>query len=124
MKKLSHNAACLPSLRPVLSFLIYGDPNPSASKGYGVGRAWVGYQRSAGTQGRGDPSSATSSHHKFVTLPDETSGIRVDQYQVTTTTGKRGLNHYEDIEMQPSYGLARSDTNVRNDVNAKWVRNH
>ena len=124
MEKLNHNAACLPSLRPVLSFLIYGDPNPSASKGYGVGRAWVGYQRSAGPRGRGDPSSATNSHHNFVNPTDETGGVGMDQYHVTAIAGRRGVHRCEDIEMQPSYGLAGSDINVRNDVDVKWARNH
>lgn len=118
-------SACLPSLRPVLSFFIYGDPNPSASKGYAFGRAWVGHQRSAGAQGHGDPSSETNSHHEFFTLPGETSAIPgIDQYQATAIAGKRGKNDHEDIEMQPSYGLAGNEINVRNDVNVTSVRNY
>lgn len=121
-------SACLPSLRPVLSLFIYGDPNPSAPKASASGRAWVGHQRSAGTQGHGDTSSETNSHHNFLTLPDETIGIlspdQYQPYQATAITGKMSVNEHEDIEMQPSYGLAGNEINVRNDVNVKWAQSH
>ena len=117
---LSRDAACLPSLRPVLSLFIYGDPNPSASKAPAFGRAWVGHQRSATTQGHGDPSSETNIHHQYLTLPDETSGISgIDQSQATAIVGRKSVPDHEDIEMQTSHGLPGTEINVRRDVRVK-----
>lgn len=118
-------SACLPSLRPVLSLLIYGDPKPSASKGSAFGRAWVGHERSAATQVHGNPSNETNSDHKYLTLHDEASGISgVDQYQAPAIAGRRGVGDHEDIEMQPSYGLPGSEINVRSDVSVKLAQSH
>ena len=114
MLELSHNAACLPSLRPVLSFFLYGDPNPSSATSNTSGRTWVGYQSSAPTQGDHESRSKTKSRHKFVNLPDETS-------QATAIAGRRDVDRHEDIEMQPSYDLTSSEINVRSDVNVEWA---
>lgn len=122
--KLSSVTACLPSLRPILSLILYGDPNPSArgTKDNAPSRSWTRIQPSPAGQSHGQPTSVSDSQHSFSPLPDETfgfSGTKQPHGTSITSLGEPKINDGEDIEMQIGGRRAKSGIHVRSDVTVK-----
>lgn len=131
--------ACLPSLRPILSLILYGDPNPSVrnskeNKGFSnsTSRSWT--QRSepsAIAQNHGQPTtrSASDSQHNLVPLqlPDEAfgfSGLKHAHGTAVAGLGERKmLEDDDDIEMQTGGLRAECGIQVRSDVTVLSTRN-
>lgn len=120
-KELNSTAACLPSLRPILSLILYGEPNPSArsSKGAAFSRPWTRSQHSATVPTHGKPTSVSESQHNFIPLSDEAfgfSGTGQTQGTAVTSLGERKIRDDGDIEMQTGGRRGKSGIQVRSDV--------
>ena len=113
--------ACLPSLRPVLSLILHGEPNPSLrdTRRKSFSRAWTRSHSSAAVQSRGQRTTASESQHTFVPLPDEALGFSATEQVhgiAVTSSGDRNAHQHEDIEMQEGDRRAKVDIQVRSDV--------
>ncbi|CAD6578263.1 MAG: hypothetical protein ASARMPRED_008661 [Alectoria sarmentosa] len=114
-------AACLPSLRPILSLILYGEPSVSmrGSRGTVFGRFWTRIRPVAVTQTHGQPTSPSNNQHNFMPLPDEAygfSGIEPLHGTAVLCSGERQTHDHEDIEMQTGGRWAKGGIQVRSDV--------
>lgn len=120
-------AACLPSLRPIQSLILYGEPSPSvrATRRKVFSRFWTRIQPSAVVQAQGQPTSPSDSQQNFMPLPDEAYGFSdIEQVHGTaiTSSGKRGTHDDEDIEMQTGGLRAKNGIQVRSDVTVRSIQ--
>lgn len=112
-------SACLPSLRPILSLMIYGDPKPAVrySLGKTLARPWTqGQQAQAPQAPLGDSPSASSNRLRFSPLSDEAYGfVGIEQMSAVAVVGKVRLNGEEDVEMG-----VQGTVGVRRDLDVEW----
>ncbi|CAD6588420.1 MAG: hypothetical protein ASARMPREDX12_003322 [Alectoria sarmentosa] len=115
-------AACLPSLRPILSLILYGEPNPSIQgpKGSGLGRSWTRIQPSvAAKPHHGQSTSAGDGLQRFSSPRDNGCGFSGEEQfhgNTLTYTRDRETHEHEDIEMQMGRHQLKSGIHVRSDV--------
>lgn len=122
-------AACLPSLRPILSLIISGEPDPPVrgSRGKAYGRSWTRGQPSAIFQPLGQPTSPSDSQRNFMSLSDAAYGFSgIQQLHGIAGTDSRGrkINDQEDIEMQTASRRARDGIEVRTDVTVQSTKSN
>ncbi|KAM0799876.1 hypothetical protein BDR22DRAFT_889848 [Usnea florida] len=95
-------SACLPSLRPILSLIIYGDPKPAVrySLGKTLARPWIQGQQHQTLQVPLEESPrASSSRLRFSPLSDEAYGfVDIEQLSAIAVVGNFRLNGDEDVE--------------------------
>lgn len=121
MLELNITAACLPSLRPILSLILYGEPSVSTrgSRGTVFRRFWTRIQPSAVVQTHGQPTNVNENQRNFIPLSDEASGFSgVEQFHGTSmiSSGGREIRDHEDIEMRTGDRCPKSGIQVRSDV--------
>ena len=116
--------ACLPSLRPILSLILHGEPNPSArgTRRKGFSRTWTRIRPSAGFQTHGRPTSASDNHRNYTPLPDEAYGFSEKVHlhgNASTSSEAPRTREREDIEMQTGGRWLNVGIQVRSDVTAQ-----
>ena len=126
--ELNSVTACLPSLGPILSLLLYGEPDPSVrrSRGVAFGRSWTRNQSSAMIQMHGQPTSSSESRQNFVPLFEEAYGFSgVEQLHATASraSDERKSHDQRDIEMQTGSRRSNKDIEVRTDVTVQLTQN-
>lgn len=119
--KLNSITACLPSLGPILSLILYGEPDPSVRRTRGKAhiRPWTRKRSSAVMQMHGQPTSSSEIRQSFVPLPDEAYGFSgVEQLHGTASTGPDERRDHErrDFEMQSGNRWTNKGIQVRTDV--------
>lgn len=127
--ELNSVTACLPSLRPILSLIISGEPDPPVrgSRGKAYGRSWTRGQPSAIFQPLGQPTSPSDSQRNFMSLSDAAYGFSgIQQLHGIAGTDSRGrkINDQEDIEMQTASRRARDGIEVRTDVTVQSTKSN
>ena len=127
MQKLNHVTACLPSLGPILSLLLYGEPDPSVrhSRGIIFGRPWTRNQSSAVIPRHGQPTNSSESRQNFVPLFDGAYGFSgVEQLHATASrsSAERKSHDQRDIEMQTGSRRSNKDIEVRTDVTVQLTQ--
>lgn len=119
--RLNSFTACLPSLGPILSLILYGEANPSTrhTRGKAHSRPWTRNQSSAVMQMHGQPTSSSEIRQSFVPLSDEAYGFSgMEQLHGTASTGpdERRYHDCRDIEMQSGSRWTNKGIQVRTDV--------
>lgn len=119
--ELNITTACLPSLRPILSLILPGEPSVSmrGSRGTVFGRFWTRIQPSTVIPTHRQPTSPSNNQHNFIPLPDEAygfSGIEPLHGTAVLCSGERPTHDHEDIEMQTGGRWAKGGIQVRSDV--------
>ena len=113
--------ACLPSLRPILFFILYGEPNPSV-RGAGrkaFSRAWTRNYSSAVAQTHGQGIIASGRRHTFIPLSDKALGSSIIEQAhgvAVASSGDCDAHDHRDIEMQMGSRRAKAEIQVRSDV--------
>ena len=125
--RLNSFTACLPSLGPILSLILYGEPDPSVrrSRGTAFGPSWTRSQSSAMIQMHGQPISSSESRQNFVPLPDEAYGLSgIEQLHgiASTSSGEPNNHNDRDIEMQTGSRWALEGIEVRTDVTVQLTQ--
>ncbi|KAL9131220.1 MAG: hypothetical protein Q9175_006820 [Cornicularia normoerica] len=131
LQKLELNVvtACLPSLRPILSLILYGEPRPSArgARGKMFSRSWPRSQPSAVVQPHEQSKSMSESRQDFIIpLPHEPCDFTsIDALFGTTVRapGDRKVRDEEDLEMQTGSPRAKSGIKVQSDVTVQSTPN-
>lgn len=113
--------ACLPSLRPILSLILYGEPRPSArgTRGKMFSRSWTRSQPSAVVQPHEQSKSMSESRQDFILLPDKAydfTGIDALFGTTVRAPGDRKVRDQEDLEMQTGSPRAKSGIKVQSEV--------
>ena len=139
--------ACLPSLRPILSLVLYGDANPSArgskdSKPFNTStstsasssRSWTKRNQPSAVAAQPNlrqptTSSASDSQHNLVSFPDEAYGFSGTKHVHGTAVaglGGRRVNENDDdgdIEMQVGGQRRERGVKLRSDVTVLSMQN-
>lgn len=117
--------ACLPSLRPILSLILYGEPNPieRSFRDIGLGRSWTRIHPSAAVHPHhGQPKITDDSLPNVAPPCDETLSFPGIEHYQRTALGDREdptAHEHEDMEMQIRHHQLASEIQVRTDVSVQ-----
>lgn len=110
--------ACLPSLRPLLFFILYGELNPSVrgARRKAFSRAWTRNHSSALVQTHDQGTIASGRRHPFIPLSDEALGFSaIEQAHevAVASSGDCNAHDHGDIEMQMGVRRTKADPGAK-----------